>query len=302
MSMTTLLLAAPLAVSLSAQSAPRQEASLTAAEVIAAATSDEWRDLDQENALYLYLPAGRVVVELAPEFAPRHVESVKALVRGGYFDGGAVQRSQDNYVVQWATRPLEDGEQLPTPGASPLPPEFEVPAEGLGFTAMPDADVYAPEVGFVRGFPAGRDPEVGVAWMIHCYGVVGVARANDPTSGDGSALYAVIGQSPRHLDRNLAMVGRVVAGMEHLSTLPRGTEALGFYASDDEWVVISRARIGSDMAPGERDQLQLLRTESDSFRELVMLDRSRHDDWFVYPSDRIGVCNARLPTRQKPSP
>jgi len=297
----TALLAASTSGSLRAQSALPQEARRTVAEVTATATDDEWRDLDQENTLYLELPTGRVVLELAPEFAPRHVENIKALVRGGYYDGGAVIRSQDNYVVQWSIRPLRDGELLPTNIASALPPEFEVSAGGLPFTPIPDGDVYAPEVGFVHGFPAGRDPDSGMAWMTHCYGVVGVPRGNDPTSGSGTGLYAVNGHAPRHLDRNVTMVGRVVAGMEHLSTLSRGTAALGFYNSRDEWVAIQSVRLGSGMPSEERQELQILRTGSRSFRDLVSAARSRHEDWFVRPSDRIDVCNVHLPTRPKPS-
>jgi peptidylprolyl isomerase len=280
----------------------QDEARRTVAEVIAAAADEEWRDLDPENTLYMELPTGRVVLELAPELAPRHVENIKALVRGGYYDGGAVRRSQDNYVVQWAIRPLAEGEELPSHIASALPPEFEVPGEGLPFTPMPDGDVYAPEVGFVRGFPAGRDPQSGAAWMAHCYGVVGVPRGNDPDSGSGTGLYAVNGHSPRHLDRNVTMVGRVVVGMEHLSTLPRGTESLGFYASREEWVVLQTVRLASDLPPGERVGQQVLRTDSGSFRDLIMAARSRTEDWFAYPSDRIGLCNVRVPNRPVSAP
>ena len=286
------------AVSLSAQ--VTEAARRTAAEVTAAAGDHEWRDLDPESTVYLTLPGGRVVIELAPEFAPQHVANVRALVRGGYFDGGAVSRSQDNYVVQWARRPLADGEELPTQIASSLPPEFEVAAAGLPFTPIPDGDVYAPEAGFVRGFPAGRDPATGTAWMAHCYGVIGVPRGNEPGSGSGAGLYAVIGHAPRHLDRNLSMVGRVVAGMEHLSVLPRGGGALGRYESQDEWVPLESVRMGSDLPPDEREPLQVLRTDSRSFRDLILAARSRHEDFFVHPTDRIGLCNVRVPTRRRP--
>jgi peptidylprolyl isomerase len=258
---------------------------------------DEWRTLDPEYTVYIELPGGQVVLELAPAFAPRHVENIRALVRGGYFDGGAITRSQDNYVVQWGPRPIEEGEAFPDHIASALPAEFEVVDAGLPFTSIPDGDVYAPETGFVHGFPSGRDPESGATWMTHCYGVVGVARGNDPGSGNGGGLYVVIGHAPRHLDRNLSMVGRVVSGMEHLSTLPRGTGGLGRYESREEWVLLESVRIGSDLSPDERSQLQILRTDSKSFQDLIMAARSRNEEFFVFPSDRIGLCNIRVPTR-----
>ena len=53
-----------------------------------------------------------------------------------------------------------------------------------------------------------------------------------PDTGTGGELYAVIGHSPRQLDRNIAVVGRVIEGIEQLSALPRGTEALGFYKEE----------------------------------------------------------------------
>jgi peptidylprolyl isomerase len=282
---------------LSAQAQDKQGASRTAAEVMESARDDEWRALDPANTAYIELPGGQVVLELAHEFAPRHVENIKALVRGGHFDGGAITRSQDNYVVQWGPRPLVEGEAFPDGIASALPAEFEVVDAGLPFTPIPDGDVYAPEAGFVRGFPAGRDPESGATWIAHCYGVVGVARGNDPGSGYGGGLYVVIGHAPRHLDRNLSMVGRVVAGMEHLSTLPRGTGGMGRYESREERVLLESVQLGSDLLPDERAPLQILRTDSQSFKDLIVAARSRNEEFFVYPSDRIGLCNVRVPTR-----
>jgi peptidylprolyl isomerase len=284
--------ASPATPTESAATAPAR----SAAEVMESIRDDEWRTLDPESTVYLELPGGQVVLELAPRFAPRHVENIRALVRGGYFDEGAVGRSQDNYVAQWGPRPLMEGEEFAPEIATALPAEFEVAMNG-GFTPVPDGDVYAPEAGFVDGFPVGRDPSAGVMWMAHCYGVVGVARGNDPGSGNGGGLYAVTGHSPRHLDRNLSMVGRVVSGMEHLSSLPRGTGPLGTYETPGERVPIASARMGSDVPVAERAQIELLRTDSDSFRYLIMAVRSRTEDFFVHPTDRIGLCNVRMPTR-----
>ena len=69
-------------------------------DILAAAPASAWRAVDPENTLYLTLPQGRVVIELAPAFAPNHVANIKALVRERYFDGLVVERVQDNYVVQ----------------------------------------------------------------------------------------------------------------------------------------------------------------------------------------------------------
>jgi len=142
------------------------------AEILAAAGPRDWRPLDPENTLYLELAAGRVIIELAPDFAPRHAANFKALAREGYFDGLAIIHVQDNYVVQWGDPKAGDpqAERKIQQGQKTLPAEFERPIDPkLPFTPLPDGDVYAPEVGFSNGFPAARDAKSGVMWLVHCY-------------------------------------------------------------------------------------------------------------------------------------
>jgi peptidylprolyl isomerase len=269
----------------------------TMAEVLAAATPGDWRPLDPESTLYLQLGSGRVVIELAPAFAPLHAANIRALVREHYFDGLAIVRSQDNYVVQWAD---PDGKR-PLGGASAtLVPEFTAPAAGLPFTRLPDADGYAPQVGFSNGFPVGRDPRTGTAWLAHCYGMVGVGRGNELDSGNGAELYVVIGNAPRHLDRNIAVVGRVVKGMEWLSTLPRGTGPLGFYERPEQNVPIVSVRLAADVPAAEREKLEVLRTDTPTFERLVESRRNRQDDWYKVPAGYVELCNVPLVVRAQP--
>lgn len=282
------------------QARERGSVARTPAEVVAGATDGEWRTLDPDRTVYFELPGGRFVLELAPWAAPLHVRNLQAMVRAGYFDGGAVVRSQDNYVAQFAARPLPEGglEDI----ADALPAEREIAFEGLPFIPLPDPDTYSAAVGFTRGFPVGRDPESGTTWLAHCYGVVAVARGNSPDSGNASSLAAVSGHSPRHLDRNSSMVGRIVFGMEQLTTLPRGTGPLGFYEAAEETVPILSARMGSDLPAGERLRMQVLRTDSQSFRDYVRAYRSRVEEWFVHRADRVELCNVRVPTRMTEAP
>ncbi|GAB5518401.1 MAG: peptidylprolyl isomerase [Rhodothermales bacterium] len=285
-----------LLVILPQRAAAQDEPPRTSPEIVEAAPAEAWRLLDPANTLYLTLPTGDVVIELAPRFAPKHAENIKAMVQQGFFDDGAVIRSQDNYVAQWATRSLPEDAEPPALLTTSLDAEIEVAAANQPFMALPDADVYAPEAGFVDGFAAGRDADTDVMWMAHCYGVVGVARSTDLNSGNGSQLYMVTGHAPRHLDRNITVVGRVVEGAEHLSTLPRGTGRLGFYETSEERTSIT-ARVGSDVPEEERLQLEIMRTDSDAFREHIMARRSRTEAFFVRPADRIDVCNVPVPTR-----
>ncbi len=61
-------------------------------EILSASPAADWRPLDPENTLYIQLPAGRVIIELSPDFSPRHVANVRALARAHYWDGVQVTR------------------------------------------------------------------------------------------------------------------------------------------------------------------------------------------------------------------
>ncbi|HZO24197.1 MAG TPA: peptidylprolyl isomerase [Steroidobacteraceae bacterium] len=268
----------------------------TTASVIAASTASDWRPLDERHTLYMELPSGRVIIELAPQFAPHHVANIEALAREGYYDGLAIVRAQDNYVVQWAD---PEGKRSVKNAQRTLAAEFERPSRGVPFTPLPDPDTYAPEVGFSDGFPAAVDPKFGRAWLVHCYGMVGAGRDNDVDSGGGTELYAVIGQAPRHLDRNVTLVGRVVQGMELLSTLPRGTGALGFYEKSEQRLPIKSIRVAADVPPAERTELEVLRTDTPTFAAYVEARRNRREEWFKVPAGRVDVCNVPVPSRPR---
>ena len=267
---------------------------LAVADVMAAAKPADWRALDPKRTLYMDLDAGRVIIELTPDFAPQHVANILALVREHYFDGLAFMRAQDNYVVQWGDA---DGKREIHAAKKTLRAEFARPAQGLAFTRLPDADTFAPQVGFANGFAAARDPATNTAWLTHCYGAVGAGRDDDADSGGGTELYAVIGHSPRHLDRNVTLVGRVLKGMEILSTLRRGTGALGFYETPAERTPIRKVRVLEDVPQSERTPLEVLRTDTPTFAALVNARRNRTEGWFKYQAGHIDVCNVPVPTR-----
>ena len=274
--------------------APAAHRPPTAAEVLAASTAADWRALDPQNTLYVELPAGRVVIELAPQFAPNNVANVLTLARGTYFDGLPIERSQDNYVVQWGDQP---GKKPVGAAHRTVAAEFERPLRGLSLTRLPDPDTYAAEVGFVDGFPVAADPGTGRAWLVHCYGMVGSGRGNDVDSGGGTELYVVIGQAPRHLDRNVTLLGRVVSGMELLSVMPRGTGPLGFYERPEQYTLLTSLRVAADVPAAQRTNLEVLRSDTPTFQSYLEARRNRRDDWFKVPAGRVDVCNVPVPVR-----
>lgn len=277
--------------------APRV-APVSVADLLKASPASDWRALDPQNVMVMELPAGRVIIELAADYAPANVAAVRALVREAYFDGSVVLRSQDNYVVQWA-RPETD-ERAKAMATRALKPEFVRPIDAkLPFTRLPYPDTYAPEVGFSEGFRVARDPKRHETWLVHCYGSVGVGRDNAMDSGNGSELYAVIGQSPRILDRNITLVGRVVQGIELFSVMPRGTGTMGFYEKPSEWIAIRSVRMMADLPGGERVGLEALRTDSRTFKTLLESRVNRREEWFKESPGRIDVCSVPLPVRVK---
>jgi peptidylprolyl isomerase len=269
-------------------------------EIIANAPAEDWRDVDPDNLLVIELKeGGRVVIELATEFAPVHVANVKAFARAGWWDKAAIYRVQDNYVAQWGNGDAE----VPLPkGVVKVPPaEYDRQLAGLNLRALGYPDSYAPLAGHAGGWPIGYDPEKGRAWLTHCYGSVGVGRDVAPDTGTGGELYAVIGHAPRHLDLNIAVIGRVIDGIALLSARPRGTEALGFYKEPGSHIPFARVRLASDMPAAERPAFQAMRTESPSFDRFVTGRANRGGTFFNVPAGGVDLCNALVPVRPKPA-
>ena len=281
------------------QSASAKKTVLTnVSEVLAQTTASDWREPAADNLLVMQLSSGTVIMELAPQFAPHHADNIRALAHEHYYDGLAILRVQENYVVQWGDpdekREIKNAKRT-------IPGEFWRSISALNFTPLPDGDVYAPQVGYSDGFAAARNPKTGEAWLAHCYGALGVGRGMGADSGGGPELYVVIGHSPRHLDRNITVAGRVLQGMEYLTVLPRGTGAMGFYEKPEEYVTIRSLKLASDMPAAQRPQLQVLRTDTASWDAYVDVRRNRRDSWFLDPVGHVELCNVGVPVRSKPA-
>lgn len=293
------VLAGALAAAMAGAGAAELAPKATLADVIKASKPSDWRPLDPANTMYMELPAGRVVIEMAPVFAPGHVDNIRTLVREHYFDGLAVIRSQDNWVVQWG----DPDEKNPRPMKSAKPSlkgEFTIPMKNDGaFARMPDRDGYAPQIGHSNGFPSARDPKSGRAWLTHCYGMVGVGRDTGADSGSGSSLYVVIGHGPRHLDRNITVVGRVISGMPLLSTIARGPGPMGFYDKPEMNVPIASVKMAADVPEAQRSKFEVMRTETATYEKAVEAQRNRGGPWTKVAAGYIDLCNAPIPVREQ---
>ena len=307
-----LLLAAAPAPVIPAKPAPSPN------EIVAAAPASDWVAIAASDLLVMDLAPGakgkarRVVIQLMPPpFSQGWIGNIRKLAAAKWWDGTSVNRVQDNYVVQWGDasekkalpkrleRPLESDYSAskftdrcePHPGNRLLCDRSEI-----NLSNPTKIDSYG-QAGFMKGWALSTDPER--LWPIHCYAMVGVGRNLSPDTGSGAELYTVIGHAPRHLDRNIALVGRVIEGVEHLSSLPRGTGALGFYETAEERVPILSVRIMSEMETDKPlPRYEYLSTESESFTRYADARANRRDPFFIRPAGGADICNIPVPVRR----
>ena len=263
------------------------------AQIISEAPASHWRQADPENTLYLETSEGRIIIELAEMFAPRHGRNIKALAREEFYDGLAMYRVVEGFVAQGGD---QSGEKPIERASRAIPAELTLKKlDPERFTTLSDMDGYAAETGFVDGFPAGRNPDSGETWMTHCQGAFAMARGQELDSG-GTEFYIVIGQAQRYLDRNTTVFGRVLDGMTVLQRLDRGSGAMGILA-EPERNRIQRVRVAADLPQAERASIEVMDTGSSSFQELMAARRNRPEDWFVHRPDYVDVCSVGVPVR-----
>lgn len=288
-------------------------------ELVARAGTEEWLPISPSDVLVLELrpltkgKPRRVVLQLMPApFSQGWVANIRTLAAAHWWDGLSINRVQDNYVVQWGDANGDDqvkAKKLP-PGLVPVPasayvapvPRVMVAVAGGGSSDAPALpgllairDAYAPQVGVTpQGWPFASDGNS--YWPVHCFGMVGVGRELPPDTGSGAELYVVNGHAPRHLDRNLAVVGRVIDGMEHLSSLPRGTGAMGFYETAAERVPIVSLHLGTEVKG--LPAYEFLSPAAPSFTAYVAARLNRRDPFFVTPAGGADLCNVPVPVRR----
>ena len=328
--MKHLLLAAAAASLALPATAQEPAATPSPGEIAAAAPASDWIAIAPSDLVLMDLApdakgnARRVVIQLmSAPFSQGWIGNIRKLAAAQWWDGTSINRVQDNYVVQWGdatekkalpeglvTVPESDYEVLESAQSMPIIQTFYNNKERMKALVKqrrsgkplviyaPDMrtklDPYADFQGFAGGWPFAGSSGV---WPVHCYGAVGVGRNMSPDTGSGAELYTVIGHAPRHLDRNIAVVGRVVSGIEHLSSLPRGTGALGFYEDEKERVAIASIRMANELPAADQPRFEYLSTESDSFARYADARANRRDPFFIKPAGGADICNIPVPVR-----
>lgn len=268
------------------------EGQKSSADILAESTPEDWRTLDQDELLYIDLQRGRVIVALSPTLAQNHVAQIKQLSAEKFYDGLSFYRVIEGFVAQggdpFGAREIKDAQDA-------MIAEFDEPLrETAGFTAIPDKDGYASQVGFIGTLPAGIDETAENVWHLHCTGAFAFGRNNERDSA--STEFYITLQPQRYLDRNLTVFGRVIQGMEHLQALRRVNPPQS--EDDDLGERILSIRIGTDLPESERTSLEILDSRTDTFQAYVAARRNRPEDFFYFRPDYIDICQLPIPVRE----
>ncbi|HEY9093008.1 peptidylprolyl isomerase [Parasphingorhabdus sp.] len=297
------------------------------ATIVDAAPADDWKTISARDLLVMNLAPDatgqtrRVIIQLMPPpFSQGWIDNIRKLAATKFWDGTSINRVQDNYVVQWGDAGYDNPEsgaiaqkKLPEDLATIPESAYEVTvaqydqfmenekrAADPGYRQWEERDPYSEYAQFLEGWPiaSSGDGDEARLWPVHCYGTVGVGRNMSPDTGTGAELYAVIGRAPRHLDRNIAVVGRVIEGIEHLSSLRRGKGQLGFYADAEKRVPIRSIRMGDSLPEAEQPQFEYLDSMSTTFAKYTDARANRRDPFFITPAGGADICNIPVPVRR----
>jgi peptidylprolyl isomerase len=265
------------------------------------AGAGEWRTVEPENLVVMDVAYGRILIELAPAFAPKHAERFRALVRAKFYDGQSFYRVIDGFVAQGG---IGEGDDKKTPDWLPLKAEFDRAIDDdVTFTSLGSPDLFADEVGHVDGFPVGRDWKEGRMWVLHCPGTIAMARDTEPDTG-GTEFYIPIGHAPRRLDRNLTAFGRVLEGMQFVQKLNRGDPKVdaGVIQDAAKRDAIVRVRMAADMAPADRPSIQVTDTTSKEFADYKTQRRNPAPDFYKRPAANLDICAFNAPVQRASEP
>lgn len=257
-------------------------------------TVPDWRAIPAENLLLIDTGHGRITIELNPDFAPEHVDRIRKLAFGAIMDGKRFYRVIDGFVAQGGFQ--DETEIMNWPN---LENENDRAYTGVGFTPLGNRDLFAPEVGHIGGFPAGRSQLLGREWLLHCPGAIAMARDTDPDSG--STEFYIVLDAQRYLDRNLTIFGRVIDGMEHVQALKRGKRDIenGVIQTPELGDEILSFQIASNLPEETRPEWEAMVTAGRAFEDFKTSKRVRNDEFFYRkPPELLDICSLSAPVRK----
>ena len=273
MNRTLLLAACVAAVAVAASAAPKAKAPLAAPPAPAAPGAPgpaDWRSPDPNDVLVIDTNKGRIIVEMIPEVAPQHVAQVRALAHENFYDGDRFFRVIDKFMDQTGD-PQNNGQ-----GGSSKP---NIPAEftfrrGTDLPFVMAADQTVAEVGFIKSLPVmsqsmmlgamTKDQKV-TAWGLYCQGVMGMARDENPDSGN-SQFFLMRYPYPS-LDRKYTAWGRVISGLDVVRAIKTGEPV------EDPQDRMEKVRVLADLPEASRPKVRVIDPRGPWFK--AEIDRVR---------------------------
>jgi peptidylprolyl isomerase len=258
---------------------------LLAAFAAAAVALSDWRPLDPENTLVIDTTKGRILVEMAPQVAPKAVERVKLLARERVYDGLQFHRVIDGFVAQTGNPNNRDGGVSGNPD---LPPEFQfrLPAAEVSLVVSrsdgQEGFVGAVPVATVGPGEAARATDGRLrGWGAYCPGVAGMGRQADPGSANSEIFFM---RAPaRRLDHEYTVWGRVVQGLEVVRTV-----AVGEPPKVPDLML--KVRVAADLPAAERGPREVSDTRGPAFQaRLAAMKRTK--------GPAFSVCDLELQVR-----
>ena len=240
---------------------------------------DVWRRVEQDHLLYIETDHGMIVVELAPEFAPLHVQRMTTLANERFYDFLVWHRVLDGFVAQGGgsrSNPSHSTDMDRVPGEFTVrrDPNVELIYETQDRVKNPRSDPAMARAGFWNGFPAGTQAAAlaGItadgrveSWLLHCEGAGSMARTSDPNSA-GSQFYITRGDA-EHLNAQYTVWGRVRSGQNAVNAIAVGTAGQDPGFSPD---TIRSMRVGSDLDFDGQVTVEVIDTNSQAFADWLM--------------------------------
>ncbi|WOH39153.1 peptidylprolyl isomerase [Thalassotalea fonticola] len=252
------------------------------------ASNKPWKQVEQQNLIYLELDTGTVTILLADFFAPKHTKYIQDLVNEGFYDGLPLYRVIENFVVQGGDKSNQKASNV----KRSIKAEFERDIHTqTPFSLVQQNDLFAEQTGFINGFAVGRSVTEGKEWLIHCPGAINLARGLHPNSGT-TDFAIMFGTPPRHLDRNMSVFGRIIVGWEHFYQVKRGPkDAGGVFKDTNKASHIVKAYLGSSLDLEKQQSVFIENTATPAFKQRIEKRRKLDNDFYQYKGNgNMDVC------------
>ena len=223
----------------------------------------DWRTPDPNNLLVIDTNKGRILLEMIPEVAPQHVAQVRALAHENFYDGLKFFRVIDKFMAQTGD-PQNNGQ-----GGSSKP---NIPAEftfrrGADLPFAMAADQTVAEIGFIKSMAVEsqsmalsamtKDQKV-TAWSLYCPGVAGMARDENPDSGNSQ--FFLMRYAYPSLERKYTAFGRVISGLDVVRAIKTGEPV------EQPQDYMEHVRLLADLPEATRPKVRVVDTKGPWFK------------------------------------